>query len=163
MSIEYTLRKFPVAGALPPPPPPPTMMSSILLQQRKHKSRLRENPGPVQAILKTIVGCRSHALCSPLRKSFRRHWTVPARRKRPKLHAATSALRASGSGLPALLSACSICLQQSLPALLGCVLDPDRPLSLRRYINKYCQFERGGWVCALCNCYNDYTSIVHRK
>ena len=33
----------------------------------------------------------------------------------------------------------------------------------RRYINKFCQFERGGWSCALCTCYNEYTAITDKK
>mmetsp|Transcript_17666 Transcript_17666/g.42375 ORF Transcript_17666/g.42375 Transcript_17666/m.42375 type:complete len:458 (-) Transcript_17666:91-1464(-) len=31
------------------------------------------------------------------------------------------------------------------------------------YINKYCLFERGGWVCSLCGNYNDYHRLFHNK
>ncbi len=34
---------------------------------------------------------------------------------------------------------------------------------LRRYINRYCQLERGGWSCSLCGGYNEHLSLQEAK
>mmetsp|Transcript_12575 Transcript_12575/g.35334 ORF Transcript_12575/g.35334 Transcript_12575/m.35334 type:complete len:131 (+) Transcript_12575:306-698(+) len=31
------------------------------------------------------------------------------------------------------------------------------------YVNKFCHFERSGWVCSLCGNFNEYHSFLHNR
>lgn len=47
-------------------------------------------------------------------------------------------------------------------AALSAALDMSAS-PLRRYINRYCQLERGGWSCSLCGGYNEHLSLQEAK
>eukprot|EP00873_Tetraselmis_striata_P033210 jgi/Tetstr1/453474/TSEL_040455.t2 len=31
------------------------------------------------------------------------------------------------------------------------------------YVNKFCYFEKGGWVCALCGNFTEYSGYLHHR